>query len=79
MTRLAERFARRLEGRFGLPVHGVDERYTSVEAQSRGSVGKDLDASSAAVILEQFFFERQQALAHDAAGARDTAAQEATP
>ncbi len=52
MTQKAERFARQLQGRFGLPVTLVDERYSSVEAQSRG--GHDnLDAQSAAVILEQ--------------------------
>ncbi len=35
VTALAERFARRLEGRFGLPVFLVDERYSSVAAQER--------------------------------------------
>ena len=29
MTARAERFARQLEGRFGLPVARVDERYTT--------------------------------------------------
>lgn len=51
-TLRAERFARQLRGRFGLPVHEVDERYSTVEAASRGA--RDLDATSAAVILEQF-------------------------
>ena len=50
-TRRAERFARRL-AQFGLPVHRVDERYSSVEAESRGAA--DVDAAAAAVILEQF-------------------------
>lgn len=31
-TRRARRFARQLHGRFGLPVHEVDERYTTTEA-----------------------------------------------
>ncbi|MGH3056261.1 MAG: Holliday junction resolvase RuvX, partial [Gaiellaceae bacterium] len=35
MTRRAERFARQLNGRFGLPVRLVDESYSSVEAESR--------------------------------------------
>ena len=35
-TRQAERFARRLEGRFGLAVVRVDERYSSVEAPGPG-------------------------------------------
>ncbi len=55
MTQRAQRFARQLQGRFGLPVHEVDERYSSVEAASRGA--KDLDSEAAAIILEQFFSE----------------------
>ena len=51
-TLRAQRFARRLGGRFGLPVHEVDERYTTVEAAARGA--RDLDAAAAAIILEQF-------------------------
>ena len=35
MTARCERFANQLHGRFGLPVERVDERYTSVEAESR--------------------------------------------
>jgi putative holliday junction resolvase len=52
-TRRAQRFARQLAGRFGLPVHEVDERYTTVEARSQGAA--DADAAAAALILEQFF------------------------
>ena len=55
MTQRAQKFARQLHGRFNLPVHEVDERYSSVEAASRGA--KDLDAEAAAIILEQFFSE----------------------
>lgn len=51
-TRRARRFARQLHGRFGLPVHEVDERYTTTEAAAAGA--RDLDAASAAIILEQF-------------------------
>ncbi len=51
-TGRARRFARQLHGRFGLPVHEVDERYTTTEAESRGA--NDIDAASAAIILEQF-------------------------
>ena len=51
-TDRARRFARQLHGRFHLPVHEVDERYTTTEAQSNGAA--DLDAASAAIILEQF-------------------------
>lgn len=52
LTRRAERFARQLAARFELPVHEVDERYTSVEAEAQGA--KDVDAAAAALILEQF-------------------------
>ncbi len=51
-TRRAQRFARQLQGRFGLPVHHVDERYSTTEAVAGGA--RDLDAASAAVILDQF-------------------------
>lgn len=52
-TRRAERFARQLHGRFGLPVHEVDERYTTTEALAAGA--RDVDAASAVLILEQYF------------------------
>lgn len=51
-TRRAQRFARQLHGRFRLPVHEVDERYSTTEARRQG--GSDIDAASAAVILEQY-------------------------
>jgi putative holliday junction resolvase len=51
-TRRAQRFARQLHGRFGLPVHAVDERYSTTEAAAGGA--RDLDAASAAVILDQY-------------------------
>jgi putative Holliday junction resolvase len=55
ITLRARKFGRQLKSRFRLPVHEVDERYTSVEAESRGA--RDVDAASAALILEQFFRE----------------------
>ncbi len=51
-TRRAQRFARQLHGRFHLPVHEVDERYSTTEAAANGAA--DLDAASAAIILDQF-------------------------
>ena len=51
-TRRARTFARQLHGRFGLPVHEVDERYTTTEARSLGA--RDVDAAAAALILEQY-------------------------
>jgi putative Holliday junction resolvase len=56
MTRRARRFARQLHGRFGLPVHEVDERYTTTAANEAGA--RDADAAAAALILEQFLRER---------------------
>ena len=51
-TRRARRFANQLHGRFRLPVHQVDERYTTTEANALGAA--DVDAASAAIILEQY-------------------------
>ena len=51
-TRRALRFARQLQGRFGLTVFEVDERYSTTEAIAGGA--KDADAASACIILEQF-------------------------
>jgi putative Holliday junction resolvase len=51
-TQRARRFGRQLHGRFGLPVHEVDERYTTTEALADGAA--DADAAAAAIILEQF-------------------------
>ncbi|MBZ8140303.1 Holliday junction resolvase RuvX [Rubrivivax gelatinosus] len=50
-TRRARRFARQLHGRFRLPVHEVDERYTTVDALAAGA--RDADAAAAALILDQ--------------------------
>ena len=52
-TARALKFARQLRGRFNLPVHEVDERYSTTEAHSLGA--KDADAASACIILDQFF------------------------
>ncbi len=50
-TERARRFGRQLRARFGLPVHEVDERYTTTDAKRAGAA--DLDAGAAAIILEQ--------------------------
>lgn len=60
VSRLARRFAQRLEGRFGLPAVLVDERLTSRAAESRllesGARARDvedvLDAHAAREILQ---------------------------
>lgn len=51
-TARAQKFARQLRGRFGLPVYEVDERYSTTEALAAGAA--DTDAGAACVILEQF-------------------------
>ncbi len=55
-TARCERFARRLAGRFGLPVELVDERFSSVEARAEAGLraGDPEDAQAAAVILRQY-------------------------
>ena len=69
MTARCEKFARQLTGRFALPAHLVDERYTSVDAaralylspSSRKLTGQKkkqaIDAEAAAQILRRFFVE----------------------
>jgi putative Holliday junction resolvase len=56
-TARARKFGRQLHGRFGLPVHEVDERYTTVDVEAGGA--RDADAAAAALILEQFFREHE--------------------
>jgi len=57
LAKRVEKFARRLEGSFHLPVARVDERFTSVEAESRlrGVKKKAIDSVAAQLILEQYF------------------------
>ena len=59
ITRRAEDFARRLERTFKLPVARVDERYSSVEAESRlrGAKRKATDSVADQLLLEQYFHE----------------------
>ena len=49
----ARKFGGQLRGRFHLPVYEVDERYSTTEAHAYGA--KDLDAASAAILLQQYF------------------------
>jgi putative Holliday junction resolvase len=61
MTRQAEDFARRLERRFKLPVARVDERFSSVEAESRlrgtRPTKGEIDSVAAQLLLQQYFDE----------------------
>jgi putative Holliday junction resolvase len=57
MTAKAVRFGNQLHGRFQLPVSWVDERYTSAVLEGSSEMHDNLDAHSAALILEQYFAE----------------------
>ncbi len=53
--RLARRFGNQINGRFGLPVEWVDERYSSRMAAMAGAKRGQLDAEAARIILQQYF------------------------
>ena len=57
MTTKSKRFGNQLHGRFNLPVDWVDERYSSVVLEGDADMNDNLDAHSAALILEQYFAE----------------------
>ncbi|MBB3103864.1 Holliday junction resolvase RuvX [Azomonas macrocytogenes] len=65
MSARAEKFARRLNGRFNLPVHTQDERLTTFEAKGQrmrqGQHGdyrtRPVDALAAALLLESWLTE----------------------
>ena len=54
MTKRAKRFGNQLNGRLNLPVHWIDERYTSAVVDDQ--LG-DIDSQAAVLILEQYFQE----------------------
>ena len=58
MTAKAIRFGNQLHGRFKLPVAWVDERYSSAVLEADTKMRDNLDAHSAALILEQYFAEQ---------------------
>jgi len=59
---LARRFARQIHGRFGLPVHLVDERLTTIEARRllgpKATTREAVDAMAAKLLLETWLSER---------------------
>lgn len=59
MTQKARRFGNQLQGRFNLPMDWVDERYTSAVLEGDSQMHDNLDAHSAALILEQYFAEHK--------------------
>lgn len=61
MTEAAARFARQLEGRFHLPVFGVDERLSTFEARTRSGNGSEVDSIAAQAILETWLAENENA------------------
>lgn len=52
------RFANQLHGRFSLPVHLVDERGSSLEAQDLLANNDDDDAVAAAIILQRWLDQK---------------------
>lgn len=58
MSQKARRFGNQLSGRFQLPVDWVDERYSSAVLEGDADMRDNLDAKSAALILEQYFLEK---------------------
>jgi putative Holliday junction resolvase len=65
LAKRVERFARQLEGRYRVPVALVDERFSSVEAESRlkssgtrAPVKKNVDSVAAQLILEQYLHDQ---------------------
>ena len=62
VTQQAQKFARRLQGRFGLPVVEHDERLTTVDARSeifnregfKGIKSRSIDSLAACLILESW-------------------------
>jgi len=62
MTSKATRFGNQLKGRLNLPVVWVDERYTSAILEGDSQMRDNLDAHSAALILEQYFAELPKSL-----------------
>ena len=64
MTAKATRFGNQLHGRLNLPVTWVDERYTSAILESDLKMRDNLDAHSAALILEQYFAEKSRSEEH---------------
>jgi putative Holliday junction resolvase len=63
MTQQAKRFGNQLNGRFGVPVTWVDERYSTVAAaEFAGDPSwRGLDAEAARIILQQYFDEADAA------------------
>ena len=55
MSHLAEKFGRKLNGRFHIPFKMMDERLTSFEAKQGQPSNEPIDHVAAKLILESFF------------------------
>lgn len=55
MTKPCQSFGRQLYGRFNKPVYFVDERFSSVEAESAHPDSEFIDDEAASVILQQWY------------------------
>jgi len=64
ITGAAAKFARQLEGRFNLPVFGMDERLSTYEAKTRSGLDTNLDSIAAQAILESWLAEHKNELKH---------------
>ena len=55
MSRLAEKFGRKLSGRYNIPHSTIDERLSSFEARGQVDTAELVDALAAKIILETYF------------------------
>ena len=70
MSKAARRFSRQLQGRFKLPVHETDERFSSVEAEDihqqqraagkRATADRDTDKLAASIILANWLSDESK-------------------
>jgi len=64
MTQRARAFARRLEGRYHLPVHGIDERLSTRAARDHRQSSYNVDSEAARIILETWLSDHRQNHSH---------------
>lgn len=65
LTARAKAFARKLEGRYHLPVYGVDERLSSRAARDHLQSSYEVDSEAARIILETWLCEYNQGTTDD--------------
>lgn len=62
ITEAAAKFARQVEGRFNLPVFGMDERLSTFEAKKRSGLDTNIDSIAAQAILETWLADHKNKL-----------------